>query len=161
MKRKVVVIMTILLLAFIWLHSIIPEKLSFYESWYFTNMLLNPILDHLGVNTIDSDVIRKIAHVFEFLILSLFTSFYWNGNAVKNIYTGLTVAFLDESIQVITGRGALITDIWIDLIGVGIGTAIGSIAYKLMKNSWILRKQLKKKNQIIEVDKNAKKNNQF
>lgn len=133
LKRKVIFTIAVLLLAFIWAHSIIPESTSAYESRYFTNTVLNPILEHLGFNTINKDAARKIAHVFEFLILSFFTSLYWNGKAVKSIYIGFTVAFLDESIQVIAGRGALITDIWIDLIGVGIGTAIGCIVCELKK----------------------------
>ena len=131
MKRKVIVVVAVLLLAFIWAHSIIPKQTSTYESRYFTNAVLNPLLSHFGLDAVDKDVVRKIAHVFEFLILSFFTSLYWDGMAVKNIYIGLTVASLDESIQVVTGRGALITDIWIDLIGVGIGTVIGYIVCKL------------------------------
>ena len=131
MKRKVIVVVAVLLLAFIWAHSIIPKQTSTYESQYFTNAVLNPLLSHFGLDAVDKDVVRKIAHVFEFLILSFFTSLYWDGMAVKNIYIGLTVASLDESIQFVTGRGALITDIWIDLIGVGIGTVIGYIVCKL------------------------------
>ena len=126
-----IVVVAVLLLAFIWAHSIIPKQTSTYESQYFTNAVLNPLLSHFGLDAVDKDVVRKIAHVFEFLILSFFTSLYWDGMAVKNIYIGLTVASLDESIQFVTGRGALITDIWIDLIGVGIGTVIGYIVCKL------------------------------
>lgn len=46
---------------------------------------------------------------------------------VRSFYFGFTLAFLDESLQVITGRGALVTDIWIDLIGVVLGMGIGQV----------------------------------
>lgn len=38
-----------------------------------------------------------------------------------------TVAFLDESIQILSGRGSLISDIWVDLIGVVIGIVVGKV----------------------------------
>lgn len=131
--QKIIYIITILSLIFIWVHSIIPEQSSAYESLWLTNTVVNPVRKHLGLDSVDKITVRKIAHVIEFLMLSVFTAFYWKGKIVKNIYTGLTVAFLDESIQVITGRGALITDIWLDLIGVGIGTTIGCIIWKSKK----------------------------
>lgn len=74
----------------------------------------------------DKDVVRKIAHVVEFCILALLLSIWWN-KPIRTFYAGLTLAFLDESLQVVTNRGALITDIWIDLIGVGAGILIGHI----------------------------------
>ena len=85
---------------------------------------LNPILKQLGLTAIDKDVVRKIAHVVEFFLLSILTSIFWKRKPIRNLYTGLIVALLDETIQVFTGRGALVTDIWIDMIGVGIGTVI-------------------------------------
>ena len=33
--------------------------------------------------------------------------------------------FLDETLQIFTGRGTLVSDIWIDLIGVVIGIGLG------------------------------------
>lgn len=133
MKQKSIFIIAILLLIFIWVHSIIPEQSSAHESLWLTNTVVNPVRRYLGLDSVDKITVRKIAHVIEFLMLSVFTALYWRGKIVKNIYTGLTVAFFDESIQVITGRGALITDIWIDLIGVGIGTVIGYAIWKLKK----------------------------
>lgn len=138
MKRKIILILVILLLIFIWAHSIIPERSSAHESLWFANTMLNPVHRYLGLNFVDKITVRKIAHVMEFLMLSVFTALYWKGRIVRSIYTGFTVAFLDESIQVITERGALITDIWIDLIGVGIGTAIGCAIWKLRKRDKII-----------------------
>ena len=35
--------------------------------------------------------------------------------------------FLDETLQIFTGRGTLVSDIWIDLIGVVVGIGIGKV----------------------------------
>lgn len=131
MKRKILFFMAVIVLAFIWGHSMIPENKSASESIWFTNKIFDPLFRCFGLETIDKDVVRKMAHVFEFFILSIFTAIYWKGRVVRSIYTGFTIAFLDETIQVLTKRGALITDIWIDMIGVGIGTAIGCVVWNM------------------------------
>lgn len=122
-KGKCIVLMIVLVAAFIWLQSAVPESKSAYESSWLTAHIINPILQKFGT-TVDKDTVRKIAHVMEYLVLGVFISVFWDGKPVKSIYTGLTIAFLDESIQVITKRGALITDVWIDMIGIAAGSAI-------------------------------------
>ena len=108
---------------FILIHSMIPESKSAHESLWFTSHVLNPLLSRFGI-VADKDVIRKIAHAVEFFVLTLIVFNAWK-KPIRTFYAGFTLAFLDESLQVLTGRGALITDIWIDLIGVGVGTLIG------------------------------------
>ncbi len=132
MKRRtiILIIIAILVLLFIWIHSAITENNSYTESLWFTDTIVNPILKSFGLMPADKDVVRKIAHVFEFFLLSILTSGFWKGKPVRNLYTGLTVALIDETIQVFTGRGALVTDIWIDMIGVGLGTMIRILAFR-------------------------------
>lgn len=101
---------------------------------------LNPILKQLGLTAIDKDVVRKIAHVVEFFLLSILTSIFWKRKPIRNLYTGLIVALLDETIQVFTGQGALVTDIWIDMIGVGIGTVISCLVLSKEKRKDAHRK---------------------
>ena len=126
MKRRTILIITaVLILISIWMHSIIAENSSYAESLWFTDSVINPIITYFGLAPVDKDLIRKAAHILEFFLFSLFTAILWKGKPVRNLYTGLTVALLDETIQVFTGRGGLVTDIWIDMIGVGIGTVIG------------------------------------
>ena len=129
LKRKVLLAITILMLVFIWIQSVIPESKSAHESLWFTNTVVNPLLHCLGFASISRNMVRKIAHVFEFLVLSIFVALSCKGHIVKSIYAGFTIAFLDETIQILNGRGALITDLWIDLIGIGIGTTIGSLIW--------------------------------
>lgn len=55
---------------------------------------------------------RKIAHTVEFCVLASI-AFVACKKSIKSVYAGLTLAFLDERLQVIIGRGELVTDIWI------------------------------------------------
>ena len=132
MKKRWIVL-SIICIGFILLQSSVPESKSAKESLWFTEQLLNPLLSRFGIIA-NKDVVRKIAHTVEFGFLSLAAFFFWwardkrfGYKILKTIYTGFTMAFLDESLQIITKRGALVKDIWIDLIGVGIGTAIACL----------------------------------
>lgn len=99
------------------------ESLDVDTDWLcHTNGILNPLLMRFGI-VANKDIIRKIAHAVEFCVFAYMLSLYWN-KPIRAFYAGFTLAFLDESLQVITGRRALVTDIWIDLIGVGLGVLI-------------------------------------
>ena len=67
--------------------------------------------------------IRKIAHFTEFFILGLWTSLYvvaflrkW-GAFVALLPFGMIIALLDETIQIFSKRGPLVTDVWVDVFG--------------------------------------------
>ena len=121
--KKRWIFLALISVGFILIQSMIPESKSAHESLWFTEQILNPLLSRFGIIA-DKDIVRKIAHAVEFCVLAVIISMAWK-KPLRSFYAGFTLAFLDESLQVITGRGALITDIWIDLIGVGIGTLIG------------------------------------
>lgn len=125
MKRKVLLVVTILMLAFIWSQSAIPVSGSSHESVWFTEHIMEPLLRLIGVETITESLVRKIAHMFEYFVLSVLLFFLWRRAVWKTLLTGFIIAFLDETIQVISGRGPQITDVWIDLIGVAVGIALG------------------------------------
>lgn len=111
----------------------IPESKSAHESLWVSENIINPIFSWFGL-TADKNIVRKIAHAVEFFILALIISLWWK-KPIKSFYAGFTLAFLDESVQLITGRGALISDVWIDLIGVIIGTFIGFVITKMYTKS--------------------------
>lgn len=129
-KRRWIVIIVVIIVTCIWLQSAISESKSAYESKWFLMNIVNPFLQRFGMEALDKNLVRKIAHVFEYLVLGVFVSLLWKEKLIKSINTGFIVAFLDESIQVFTGRGALITDVWIDMIGVTVGAIIGWLCYK-------------------------------
>ena len=109
MKRKWIILLLICI-GFILIHSVIPEIKSAHESLWITENIINPLLSHFGI-VADKEIVRKAAHAIEFCILTA-VAFLCFKNIVRSFYCGFTFAFLDESLQVITGRGALVTDIW-------------------------------------------------
>ena len=114
-----------LVLTLVWFHSLVPEQQSFYESAWVTNSIIQPLVRFFGSSGIEKEIVRKLAHVAEFGIFTLLCSLAFRGKPVKSFYSGFSAAFLDETIQLLSKRGALIADVWIDLIGVTIGTGIG------------------------------------
>ena len=127
-KRKSLLVSTILVLVFIWIHSIMPRSVSGQESSWVTIHVIQPILCFWGIDVISEGIVRKIAHITEFFVLSLLVSALYNGKILRSFYMCFTVAFLDESIQLISGRGAQIQDVWIDMFGIAIGILCYSIA---------------------------------
>ena len=71
-------------------------------------------------------IVRKLAHIAEFFMQGFFISLaYFFGKSkfsqriVYVLFFGLITACTDELIQnFVSGRGSLVTDIWIDFIGV-------------------------------------------
>ena len=67
--------------------------------------------------------LRKLAHFTEFFFLGLWSSLYtvfytkrkWS--CASLIPFGMTVALLDETVQIFSKRGPSVTDIWIDIFG--------------------------------------------
>ncbi len=131
MKRVILVFLAVMALAFIWFQSVVPENRSDHESIWFTEAVVNPLLGRMGWGAIESRVVRKAAHVSEFFVLSFLSVFIWKGRFVPSVYTGFTAAFVDESVQLVADRGALISDVWIDLIGVFSGAAVGWTIWKI------------------------------
>ena len=130
-KRIALLIVTGLMLAFIFGQSLLPQSVSAEESGWLTENVLNPVLDLLGIGPLTHHMVRKIAHVTEFAILSMLLTLCFRGQIVKSAGVGFAAAFLDESIQLLSGRGASITDVWIDLIGVAIGSVLGLLIVQL------------------------------
>ena len=132
-KRIALLVITVLVVAFIFVQSILPRRVSLGESEGFVDIILNPILTRLGLGPITSHLVRKIAHITEFTILSVLLLFCFRGRVVKSVCVGFLTAFLDESIQILSDRGPMISDVWIDLIGVAIGTLLGFLLRMLMR----------------------------
>lgn len=124
MGQKLLPAAIIIILAFIWGHSLVPMDMSARESGWITEHIIAPILALFGVDEVRTHLVWKLAHVGEFLLLALLVCAYLRGSVIKGFYVCFTVAFLDESIQLLSGRGSLISDVWADLIGVVIGIAV-------------------------------------
>lgn len=129
-RRIALLIVTILAMAFVFLQSVLPTAVSAGESGWLTERVLNPLLKLVGCRPLSHHAVRKLAHIFEFTALSLLLTLCFRGNPVKSFGAGFAAAFLDESIQLLSGRGALLTDVWIDLIGVTFGMLLGVLIWR-------------------------------
>ena len=127
MRRKLLLAAIIITLAFIWGHSLVPMDLSAQESSWITEHIIAPVFALFGVDEVSTHLVRKLAHVSEFFILALLVCTYLRGSVIKGFYVCFTAAFLDESVQLLSGRGSLISDVWVDLIGVVIGIVMGKV----------------------------------
>ncbi len=123
--RLILLIVTAAMLLFIFIHSTLPKSVSLDESEELSESFLDPLFRLLGLEPLSQHTVRKVAHVFEFAVLSGLLVLCFRGHLIKTLSTGFLAAFLDESIQLLCGRGAEIADVWIDLIGIALGAAIG------------------------------------
>lgn len=131
-RRIVLWIVTVLMLAFIFGQSLLPQDVSAEESGWILNNILNPVLNALGLGPLSHQTTRKLAHVAEFTALSALQVFCFRGSFSKAFSGGFVTAFLDESLQLLTARGAQLQDVWIDLIGVLSGVLIGLLVRRLL-----------------------------
>lgn len=132
-KRNVLIALTVAMLLFIWGQSLLPRELSAEESGWFTTHIINPLLGLFGLS-VKGALVRKLAHVTEYTMLSILLTLLFRGNVKRVLSLGFAAAFLDESIQILSKRGAMIQDVWIDLLGVLIGYILTAVPMRLRRN---------------------------
>ncbi|MBE5736785.1 MAG: VanZ family protein [Clostridiales bacterium] len=152
-KKRVVAIiinsiLIVLNLIFIWGNSCMSTESSSQSSngVYET---IKPVLDAtLGEGVVTHSVFRKTAHFIEFccfgfLVSLLFALIY--GIKVKKLveifFIGLLVAVIDESLQILSKRGADVADVLLDYCGYIFGVGILFLSVLIYKK---LFKQFKK-----------------
>lgn len=131
--RIIFLILSALMLLFIWGQSLLPQEESAGESGFVTEKIVNPVLRFFGLPEASEGFVRKLAHVTEYAIFALFAALSqfgrgtWATRALTTLLVAFAVAFLDETIQIFTGRGPMIQDVWIDLSGAVLGSLAGLI----------------------------------
>lgn len=123
--KTILVVLLALLLAFIWLHSMMPAEDSAEESQR-VGQFLTPFLELLvGEGNVTDHLVRKLAHFCEYGALGILTGalllvkkesgiFRWS----YALLCALAVAVIDESIQLLVdGRGAQVQDVLLDTAG--------------------------------------------
>lgn len=129
LRSKILLIIGIIINIFIWTNSLLPASLSSSQSGFVADILYPPFEDIIEVNKF-YQIIRKLAHFTEFMLLGIvFSLFYLSIGKNKYYFItlihGLIVAIIDETIQLfIPGRAGLITDVLIDTSGVLFGLFI-------------------------------------
>ncbi|HSK68330.1 MAG TPA: VanZ family protein [Candidatus Limnocylindria bacterium] len=102
--------------------SMMPGDLSGRQS-----ALVQRLIYRLTGLRLDETVVRKVGHFAEYAALGAFAGLAlaqlkrtrWA--AAKVVLAGFVAAFLDETLQIFTGRGPAIVDVWIDTLGVAFG----------------------------------------
>ena len=126
--KPLVLALAVLTLLFIWVNSFLPSGPSSRVSGYVTRFI-TPFLEIIvGRGHVTEHMVRKLAHVAEYALYGFWLSLLAKTDGRKArtaLLIGFLTAFLDETIQMFTGRGPAIKDVWIDLIGItgGIGAA--------------------------------------
>ncbi|MBO6093308.1 MAG: VanZ family protein [Oscillospiraceae bacterium] len=129
-SKKVLTILIFLTLAVIWGHSLLGREASSEESG-FVMKLLAPLLEVIvGKGNVTEHLVRKLAHFCEFFVfgaeLLLFFTLSKNRKDafLLALSHGLFTALVDETIQIFSGRGPMIPDIWLDFSGVTVGALL-------------------------------------
>ena len=123
--KTILVVLLALLLAFIWLHSMMPAEDSAEESQR-VGQFLTPSLELLvREGNVTDHLVRKLAHFCEYGALGIVAGalllvkkesgiFRWS----YALLCALAVAVIDESIQLLAdGRGAQVQDVLLDTAG--------------------------------------------
>ena len=118
--KKVLIALLFLLLAYIWGHSCMPVHASREESSAVLE-LLRPLLALIvGKENVTLHLVRKLAHFTEFFclgcVLALLLPFRGKSQLLAG-GLGMLTGFIDETIQIFSGRGPAISDVWLDFSG--------------------------------------------
>jgi len=133
-RQKLFLILTISSTLFIFSNSLQTAESSSSESGIFVNFL-NNILSFLNINASRdflTFLIRKSAHVVEFMLQSVFLcGFFLNCRKkfreylMHIMFSGIITACIDEALQLTSpGRSGQISDVFVDFSGTLIGILI-------------------------------------
>lgn len=141
--RIIAAVCLVLNLMFIWGNSCIgrPQSQKVSDTVMYSVIEAIP---SIGIKVAESEssihmlshIIRKCAHVTEFLMLAVWLSIIyskWIDAVLRVIFSGIMVALIDETIQIFSGRGSTISDVWVDTIGVVIGTVVSFITMYIIQ----------------------------
>ena len=125
--KPLIVTFAVLSLLFIWTNSFFSSGVSSRASGYFTR-ILTPVLELVvGRGNVTEHLVRKLAHFAEYAFYGLWLALWMkcdDRKALNALLAGFITAFLDETIQIFTGRGPSIKDVWIDVTGIAAGIGL-------------------------------------
>ena len=130
-SHRPLTVLILLTLVLIWGHSLLGREASSEESG-FVMELLEPVLEMVvGEGNVTEFLVRKLAHFTEFFVLGLevLTFFAYRKSLFPQAFLlalthGFFAAFLDETIQIFSGRGPMIQDVWLDVCGFAVGASL-------------------------------------
>ena len=150
--KMILLALIVATLLFIFIQSMLPPEKSSAESDAVGDVIEEIIPPDTETGAFIQLNLRKIAHFVEFALLgvlvSLYVSFFMNRPAfiAFSYPAALITAFFDESIQMFSGRGPAIFDVWIDFLGFFI---FASIVYSIFFTvSFIVKRRKNKRNEV-------------
>ena len=140
-KRRIALLVAIILtLAFIWGNSLLSREQSSDESAWVLQ-LLTPVLElFVGKGNVTEHLVRKLAHFTEFALFG-FELLFWFTDLREQVKEalllamahGLFAALTDETIQLFSGRGSQVQDVWLDFAGVTAGAVFALVLNLLFR----------------------------
>ena len=139
LSKKVLLIALILSIAltlfFIFSNSLKSPGQSMEESNNATDKIEEVVPPETTIGAFLSTYLRKIAHFLEFALLGyeifLVVYIYLGAKAVwivTSLLLGALTAMLDETLQIASGRGSSVLDVWIDASGYFFSTLVAILA---------------------------------
>ena len=139
--EKILTAAILLLIVFIWGHSMMPADMSASESGAVGGFLA-PLLElFVGKGAVTDHLVRKLAHFAEFSALgalSMALAAVRDKTDLENIVNiglrGLAAAVIDEAIQLfVDGRSGEVQDILLDMGGIVFGIICVAVLSLLLK----------------------------
>ncbi len=141
MKLKIILLIICLcVIGFIWGNSLLSTELSSQLSQTVGELLAGILGKGNATETVGGLSVRKLAHFAEFFalgaaIMSLLMI------SVKGLYKrysaatflGLLVPVIDETIQIFSGRGSSLRDVWIDVGGYVLGCSLMCVTFFMVE----------------------------
>ncbi len=141
-KRSQIIlfVLTILTVLFIWGQSMLPTARSSNESKTVTEVIVKPVQEAItGNRTVTDNIVRKWAHAIEYAVLGIELTLLISGRqklwlTLSRVFSyGTGIALLDETIQIFSGRGPKVQDVWIDALGVTIGMTVTTVILVIIR----------------------------
>ena len=137
----ILLILIAITLCIIWGHSLEGPQTSSANSQAVLENIVKPILGPLfGAEHITELFVRKMAHFAEFFVLGTECflllwvrqkiRLHWVGHLFG---FGFLVAALDETLQLFTGRGSSLSDVWLDFTGYAVAAGLVLFGYWTVK----------------------------
>ena len=134
--QTALIILIVATILFIFVNSMLPPSVSSEESSAVAGIVGRLIPPNTVVGHFIQEHIRKIAHFAEYGILGVEIAIYVvlyaknrARSALLNALTPFIVGFIDETIQIFSGRGPAISDVWIDVGGFAVFSVIVYLNY--------------------------------
>ncbi len=133
--KKVLILLLVLLLAFIWGHSCMPIAASREESSAVLELVRPLLALFVGKENVTLHLVRKLAHFTEFFclgcVLALLLPFRFRSQLLAG-GLGLLTGLIDETIQIFSGRGSAVSDVWLDFSGAAAAVLVLALARALL-----------------------------